>query len=56
VLVGIGFALVYARRLVERFPASASLDLGRRVPVLSAAVVLIAGVLIAGQGLVGLGL
>src|SRR3954453_11376498 len=36
VLVGIGFALVYARKLVERFPAARSLDLGRRVPVLSA--------------------
>jgi ABC-type nickel/cobalt efflux system permease component RcnA len=56
VLVGIGFALVYARKFVERFPASRSLDLGRRVPVLSAVVVLVAGVLIAGQGLMGLGL
>jgi ABC-type nickel/cobalt efflux system permease component RcnA len=56
VLVGVGFGLVYARRIVERIPATKSLDLGRRVPVLSAFVVLIAGVLIAGQGLVGLGL
>ena len=56
VLVGIGFALVYARKFVERFPAARTLDLGRRVPVLSAVVVLIAGVLIAGQGLIGLGL
>jgi nickel/cobalt exporter len=56
VLVGIGFALVYARRLVERIPATAALDLGRRVPVLSAVVVLVAGALITGQGLLGLGL
>jgi ABC-type nickel/cobalt efflux system permease component RcnA len=56
VLVGIGFALVYARRLVERIPQTAALDLGRRVPVLSAVVVLAAGALIAGQGLLGLGL
>ena len=56
VLVGVGFGLVYARQFVERFPAATSLDLGRRVPVLSAVVVLVAGVLIAGQGLVGLGL
>jgi ABC-type nickel/cobalt efflux system permease component RcnA len=56
VLVGIGLALVYARRFVERFPQSAALDLGRRVPVLSAVVVLLAGALVAGQGLLGLGL
>jgi ABC-type nickel/cobalt efflux system permease component RcnA len=56
VLVGIGLALVYARRFVERFPQSATLDLGRRVPVLSAVVVLLAGALITGQGLLGLGL
>ena len=56
VLVGVGFGLVYARRIVERIPATRSLDLGRRVPVLSAVVVLVAGALIAGQGLVGLGL
>lgn len=56
VLVGIGLALVYARRLVERLPVAASFDIGRRVPVLSAVVVLIAGALICGQGLVGLGL
>ena len=56
VLVGIGLALVYARRFVERFPQSAALDLGRRVPVLSAVVVLLAGALITGQGLLGLGL
>jgi len=56
VLVGIGLALVYARKLVERFPQSAAFDLGRRVPVLSAVVVLLAGALIAGQGLLGLGL
>jgi ABC-type nickel/cobalt efflux system permease component RcnA len=56
VLVGIGFGLVYARRIVERIPQTKSLDLGRRVPVLSAVVVLVAGALIAGQGLVGLGL
>jgi nickel/cobalt transporter (NicO) family protein len=56
VLVGVGFGLVYARRFVERIPQARSLDLGRRVPVLSAVVVLAAGVLIAGQGLMGLGL
>jgi len=56
VLVGIGFGLVYARRLVERIPQTRSLDLGRRVPILSAVVVLLAGFLIAGQGIVGLGL
>ena len=56
VLVGIGFGLVYARRFVERFPAARTLDSGRRIPVLSAFVVLIAGFLIAGQGLLGLGL
>jgi hypothetical protein len=39
-----------------RFPQSAALDLGRRVPVLSAVVVLLAGALVAGQGLLGLGL
>jgi ABC-type nickel/cobalt efflux system permease component RcnA len=56
VLVGIGFGLVYARRFVERIPQARTLDLGRRVPLLSAVVVLLAGALIAGQGLVGLGL
>jgi len=56
VLVGIGFGLVYARRLVERIPQTRSLDLGRRVPILSAVVVLLAGFLIAGQGVIGLGL
>jgi ABC-type nickel/cobalt efflux system permease component RcnA len=56
VLVGIGFGLVYARRLVERIPQSRSLDLSRRVPLLSAVVVLLAGALITGQGLIGLGL
>jgi ABC-type nickel/cobalt efflux system permease component RcnA len=56
VLVGIGLALVYARRLVERFPQAAVLDIGRRVPVLSAVVVVVAGALIAGQGLIGLAL
>ena len=55
VLVGIGFGLVYARRLVERIPQTRSLDLGRRVPILSAVVVLLAGFLIAGQGIIGLG-
>ena len=56
VLVGIGFGLVYARKFVERIPRTRSLDLGRRVPLLSAVVVLLAGALIAGQGLMGLGL
>ena len=41
---------VVRTRLVERFPATRSVDLGRRVPVLSAVVVLIAGALICGQG------
>ena len=55
VLVGVGLALVHARKLVERIPATARFDLGGRVPVLTAGVVLVAGVLIAGQGLAGLG-
>ncbi|MEA2677163.1 MAG: nickel/cobalt transporter (NicO) family protein [Chloroflexota bacterium] len=55
VLVGVGIALVHARKLVERLPVARTLRFGQRLPVLTAAVVLIAGLLIAGQGLAGLG-
>jgi ABC-type nickel/cobalt efflux system permease component RcnA len=55
VLVGVGFALVYARRFVERIPAAAPLRLSSRLPLVTAVVVLVAGFLIAGQGLVALG-
>ena len=55
VLVGVGIALVHARKLVERIPAAGRLNLGQRVPVLTAAVVMVAGLLIAGQGIAGLG-
>lgn len=55
VLVGVGLALVHARKLVERLPVAGTLRFGQRLPVLTAAVVLIAGLLIAGQGLAGLG-
>jgi ABC-type nickel/cobalt efflux system permease component RcnA len=55
VLVGVGLALVHARKLVERIPAAGRLNFGQRLPVLTAAVVLVAGLLIAGQGLAGLG-
>ncbi len=54
VLVGVGIALVHARKLVERIPATARLNLGQRVPVLTAAVVLVAGLLIAGEGLLAI--
>jgi ABC-type nickel/cobalt efflux system permease component RcnA len=55
VLVGIGLGLVYARGLVERFPQSRPLRLSSRLPVVTAAIVLAAGVLITGQGLASLG-
>ncbi|HUP83454.1 MAG TPA: hypothetical protein VM284_04605, partial [Candidatus Limnocylindria bacterium] len=55
VLVGVGIALVHARKLVERLPVAGTLRFGQRLPVLTAAVVLVAGLLIAGQGLAGLG-
>ena len=45
VLVGIGFGLVYARRLVERIPRLARSTLVDGVPILSAVVVLLAGFL-----------
>ncbi len=46
VLVGVGLAFVYARRFVERVPAAAPLRLSQRRPVVTAVVVLLAGVLI----------
>ena len=55
VLVGLGLALVYARRLVSRLPAAMPLQLDRRLPLVTAAIVLVAGLLITGQGLVALG-
>ena len=55
VLVGLGLALVYARKLVSRLPAAMPLQLDRRLPLLTAAIVLAAGLLIAGQGVIGLG-
>jgi ABC-type nickel/cobalt efflux system permease component RcnA len=55
VLVGIGLALVYARGLVERFPQARPLRLSSRLPVVTAAIVLMAGLLITGQGLASLG-
>ncbi|MEO8625961.1 MAG: hypothetical protein ABI452_04600 [Candidatus Limnocylindrales bacterium] len=54
VLVGVGLALVHARKLVERLPVGRSLRFGQRLPIATAAVVLIAGLLIAGQGLVAI--
>ena len=54
VLVGVGLALVHARRFVERLPVASTLRFGQRLPVLTAAVVLIAGLLIAGQGLLAI--
>jgi ABC-type nickel/cobalt efflux system permease component RcnA len=52
VLVGIGLALVYARNWVERVPARGlNLRLGERLPLVTACVVLVAGVLITGQAL-----
>jgi ABC-type nickel/cobalt efflux system permease component RcnA len=55
VLVGVGIALVHARKLVERIPVAGKLNFGQRLPVVTAAVVLVAGLLIAVQGLAGLG-
>jgi hypothetical protein len=54
VLVGIGLALVYARKFVERLPVRSPFALGEKLPVLTAAVVVMAGVFIAGQGLTAL--
>jgi len=54
VLVGVGLAFVYARRFVERIPAAGSLRLSQRLPLVTAVIVLLAGVLITGQGLVAL--
>ena len=55
VLVGVGLALVHARRLVERIPTARRFSLGQRLPIATAAVVLLAGLLIAGQGLLAIG-
>ncbi len=56
VLVGIGLALVYARGFVERMaPRSSGLRLGERLPLITACIVLVAGVLITGQALAALG-
>jgi nickel/cobalt exporter len=54
VLVGVGLAFVYARRLVERTRFAMPLQIGRWLPIGTAAVVLVAGVLIAGQGFTAL--
>ncbi len=54
VLVEVGLAFVYARRFVERIPAAGSLRLSQRLPLVTAVIVLLAGVLITGQGLVAL--
>lgn len=51
VLVGVGLEFVYARRFVERVPQIAPLRLGQRLPLVTAVIVLLAGVLITGQGL-----
>lgn len=56
VLVGIGLALVYARDFVERMPLRGmSQRVSRGLPLVTAGVVLAAGVLITGQALVALG-
>jgi ABC-type nickel/cobalt efflux system permease component RcnA len=55
VLVGLGLTLVYARKLVSRLPQISLLQLDRRLPIVTAAIVLAAGLLITGQGLVALG-
>ena len=55
VLVGVGMAFVYARRFLERVPVATPLRLGQRLPLVTAAVVLIAGLVITGQGLSALG-
>ena len=54
VLVGVGLALVHARKLVERLPVARTMRFGQRLPVLTAAVVLLAGLLIASQGLLAI--
>ncbi|MDL2335381.1 MAG: hypothetical protein QFC55_05060, partial [Chloroflexota bacterium] len=54
VLVGVGLALVHARKLVERLPVAGRLSFGQRLPIATAAVVLVAGLLIAGQGLLAI--
>jgi nickel/cobalt exporter len=54
VLVGVGLAFVYARRLVERTRFAMPLQVGKWLPVGTAVVVLVAGVLITGQGIAGL--
>jgi ABC-type nickel/cobalt efflux system permease component RcnA len=56
VLVGVGLALVYARGLVERMtPRGMGLRLSQGLPLMTACIVLGAGVLITGQALAGLG-
>ena len=55
VLVGLGLGLVYARKLVESLPQARPLQLSQRLPLVTASVVLIAGVFILGQGLTALG-
>jgi len=55
VLVGVGLALVYARKFVERLPVRSPVAIGKRLPVLTAGIVVLAGVLILGQGVAGLG-
>lgn len=54
VLVGVGLALVHARKLVERLPVAGKLNFGQRLPIATAAVVLVAGLLICGQGLLAI--
>lgn len=54
VLVGVGLALVHARKLVERLPVAGRLNFGQRLPIATAAVVLVAGLLICGQGLLAI--
>ncbi len=55
VLVGLGLGLVYARKFVESLPAARPLQLSKRLPLVTASVVLLAGVFILGQGLSALG-
>jgi nickel/cobalt exporter len=55
VLVGVGLLLVYARGLLERFPAGGrGRRLGRLLPTATAVVVLLAGLLITTQALMTL--
>ena len=55
VLVGIGMALVWTRSLVERLPSrSLARGLGMFVPAGSAAVMVVAGVLITAQAMLTL--